>query len=54
MLTGSYAAKKTVQNEADLARLKNAYRLFRIDLLKKELADMEGGKTKEIAVPFLS
>jgi len=33
-----------VKAEADLPRLQEAYRAFRIDLLKKQVAELEAGK----------
>jgi hypothetical protein len=44
LLTGAASARKVVKAEADLPRLQEAYRAFRIDLLKKQVAELEAGK----------
>ena len=42
LVAGSYAARSSAQ-EADQTRLMNAYRSFRIDVLKNELRLLEQG-----------
>lgn len=44
LLTGASSARSIITKEADVDRLKAAYRGFRIDLLKKELDSLERGE----------
>lgn len=43
-LTGAYSARKVIQSEANIPRLQEAYRQFRIDLLKKQITELEQAK----------
>ncbi|CED82311.1 hypothetical protein [Phaffia rhodozyma] len=47
LLTGTSSAKKVVIQEANVERVKAAYRGFQIDILKKELEDLESGKPQQ-------
>jgi hypothetical protein len=40
-MTGAWSASNVVKNEADAGRLKEAYRMFRVDVLRRELAELE-------------
>jgi hypothetical protein len=45
LLAGSWSAQKTIASDAaSKARIENAFRNFKIDVLKKELAQAEGVK----------
>jgi hypothetical protein len=45
-LTGSWSAARTITKDPTRKeRIENAYRRFRIDLLKKEIERLEGGHT---------
>lgn len=44
LLTGAYSARSVVKAEADVGRLQAAYRAFQIDLLKKQIEELEAQK----------
>lgn len=44
LLTGSSSAKKVVKQEANVDRLRQAYTAFRVDLLKKQIQELESGE----------
>jgi hypothetical protein len=49
LLTGSWSAKKTIsQNPDSRERIEKAFRSFRIDVLRKQIEELEAGKTNNI------
>ncbi|KAK5049429.1 hypothetical protein LTR84_004358 [Exophiala bonariae] len=49
LLTGSWSAKKTISRNPDSReRIEKAFRSFRIDVLRKQIEELEAGKTKNI------
>lgn len=46
LLTGTWSASRSIgQDAARRERIERAYRLFKIDVLRKELAQLESGST---------
>ena len=46
LLTGSVSARRMITSDADRkARIENAYRRFRADVLRRELKKLEEGET---------
>jgi hypothetical protein len=49
VLAGSWSAKRSLTSDPEVkARLETAFKNFRIDVLKKEIEDLEGNKNKEL------
>jgi hypothetical protein len=44
-LTGSWSAKRTITSDPELrSRVERAFKNFRVDVLKKQISDLEGDK----------
>lgn len=49
LLTGSLSAKRSInRNPGSRERIEKAFRSFRMDVLKKQIKEMEAGKTKNM------
>lgn len=49
LLTGSWSARRTISSDPDTKkRVEQAFRSFKADVLRKQIAELEGGKSDSL------
>jgi hypothetical protein len=49
LLTGSWSAKRSISTDPEMKkRIEKAFNAFRADVLKKQIAELEGGKSEQL------
>lgn len=49
LMTGSWSARRTISSDPDTTkRVEQAFRSFRADVLRKQIAELEGGKSDSL------